>query len=96
MMVIMVIRFKKTTIMKKTYIEPSVEVEGMENENFICASESITSNGVEDITYGQDMGYIRESELDQKVLSWLREKITVEEVPETEGVDYTETEAETE
>ena len=51
---------------------------------------------VEDITAGQDMGYIRESELDQKVLSWLREKITVEEVSETEGADYTETEAETE
>ena len=37
---------------KNTYIEPSVEVEGMENEDFICASDSITSSGVEGITYG--------------------------------------------
>ena len=37
---------------KNTYIEPSIEVEGMENEDFICASDSITSSGVEGITYG--------------------------------------------
>ena len=41
---------------KNTYIEPSIEVDGMENEDFICAS--ITADGVEGITYGgvDDMG----------------------------------------
>lgn len=29
--------------MKKTYIEPSVEMDGMEAEIFICASQGVTS-----------------------------------------------------
>lgn len=29
--------------MKKTYIKPSVEVDGMEAETFICASQGVTS-----------------------------------------------------
>ena len=36
--------------MKKTYIEPSIEMEGMEGETIICVSQGVTSdNG---ITYG--------------------------------------------
>lgn len=39
--------------MKKTYITPFVEVDGMESEDFICVSQSITSGGnVTGITYG--------------------------------------------
>ena len=36
--------------MKKTYIEPSIEMEGMEAEAFICGSQGVTSNN--GITYG--------------------------------------------
>ena len=36
--------------MKKTYIEPSVEMDGMETEAFICGSQGVTSNN--GITYG--------------------------------------------
>lgn len=40
--------------MKKTYIEPSIEMEDMEMEAIICSSQSITSKVVvdDDITYG--------------------------------------------
>ena len=30
--------------MKKTYIEPSVEVDGMEAETIICATQGVTSS----------------------------------------------------
>ena len=37
------------------------------------------------MTQGQDMGFIRVNELNQKVMDWLREKVTIEEVAETEA-----------
>ena len=40
---------------------------------------------VDDVTQGQDMGFIRVNELNQKVMDWLREKVTIEEVAETEA-----------
>lgn len=40
---------------------------------------------VDDVTQGQDMGYIRVNELNQKVMDWLREKTTVVEISETEA-----------
>ena len=55
---------------------------------------------VEDVTQGQDMGFIRVNELNQKVMDWLREKVTIEEITETEAeteadVFSAQTEAET-
>ena len=55
---------------------------------------------VEDVTQGQDMGFIRANELNQKVMDWLREKVTIEEITETEAeteadVFSAQTEAET-
>lgn len=39
--------------MKKTYVEPSIEMDGMDNELMICASNDVTSSGLDkDITYG--------------------------------------------
>ena len=39
--------------MKKTYLQPSIEMDFTETETMICASQDITSNGdVSDITYG--------------------------------------------
>ena len=39
--------------MKKTYIEPSVWMEGTETETIICTSQTITSSGIDtSITYG--------------------------------------------
>ena len=53
---------------------------------------------VEELTKGTDMETIRSSELQQKVMEWLFENVTVEEVEETEsaGLFGNETEAETE
>ena len=36
--------------MKKTYIKPVIDIDGMEAEAFICASQGVTSNN--GITYG--------------------------------------------
>ena len=41
------------------------------------------------------MGYIRKNELDQRVLTWLRENVVVEEIAETEAMTAEQTEAET-
>lgn len=39
--------------MKKTYIKPSIEMDCMDTEQMVCASNDITSNGLDtDITYG--------------------------------------------
>ena len=39
--------------MKKTYLQPSIEMDFTETETMICASLDITSGGdVSDITYG--------------------------------------------
>ena len=50
---------------------------------------------VEELVEGQDMGYIRKNELDQRVLTWLRENVVVEEIAETEAMTAEQTEAET-
>ena len=50
---------------------------------------------VEELVEGQDMGYIRKNELDQRVLTWLRENVAVEEIAETEAMTAEQTEAET-
>jgi len=38
--------------MKKTYIEPFIEMDCMDSEQTLCASNDITSSGIEGISYG--------------------------------------------
>lgn len=53
---------------------------------------------VEELTAGMDRESIRSSELQQAVMNWLYENVTIEEVEETEPAELSgfETEAETE
>ncbi len=49
---------------------------------------------VEELVYGQDMGYVRANELELKVMNWLTENADVEVIYESEDFSFTETEAE--